>query len=46
MWPDSASRGDTPLGAYEDPYVKVSASVFTASGLQTFLVLSRPPKEF
>lgn len=29
VWLDSASRGDTPLGFYEDPFVKESASFYS-----------------
>lgn len=42
LWPDSACRGDMPLGACEDPSVRASASDFRASGLPTFSSAFKP----
>ena len=42
VWPDSACRGDIPLGACEDPSIRASASDFRASGLPTFPSAFKP----
>ena len=42
LWPDSACRGDIPLGACKDPSIRGSASDFRASGLPTFSSAFKP----